>query len=74
MRPENSATFAFCAVLPEFRGQGIGKALASHVISDLYQRGFTTIVTDWRSTNQQASQIWPAMGFTPTYFRLHRSL
>ena len=74
MRPENSATFAFCAVLPDFRGQGIGRALASHLIADLYQRGFATIVTDWRSTNQLSSRVWPRIGFTPTLFRLFRAI
>jgi ribosomal protein S18 acetylase RimI-like enzyme len=74
MRPENSATLAFCAVLPDFRGQGIGKAIASSVIDDLYKNGFETIVTDWRATNQLSSVTWPKLGFTPTLFRLHRAL
>lgn len=74
MRPENSATLAFCAVMPEFRGRGIGKAIASAVIEDLYRRGFTTIVTDWRATNQLSSITWPTMGFIPTLYRLHRAI
>lgn len=74
MRPENSATLAFCAVLPEFRGRGFGKAIASQVVEDLYNRGFTTIVTDWRATNQLSSVTWPKMGFVPTLYRLHRAI
>lgn len=74
MRPKNSATFAFCAVLPEYRGKGIGKAIASVVIEDLYRRGFETIVTDWRATNQLSSVTWPKMGFIPTLYRLHRAI
>jgi ribosomal protein S18 acetylase RimI-like enzyme len=74
LRPANSATFAFCSVLPEYRGDGIGKALASAVIEDLYRKGFTSIVTDWRATNQLSSNTWPKLGFIPTIYRLHRAI
>lgn len=74
MRPKNSATLAFVAVIPEFRNKGIGRAIASAVIKDLYKRGFETIVTDWRATNQLSSHTWPKLGFIPTLFRLHRAI
>ncbi len=74
MRPENSATFAFCAVRKDLRGRGIGKAIASVVIEDLYKRGFSEIVTDWRATNQTSSNTWPKLGFNPTLYRLHRAV
>ena len=74
LRPENSATLAFAAVAPEFRGRQVGRAVASRVIRDLYDRGFTTIVTDWRATNQLSSHTWPRLGFMPTIYRLHRAL
>jgi ribosomal protein S18 acetylase RimI-like enzyme len=74
MRPTNSATLAFCATLPEYRGRGIGKAIASAVIEELLNRGFETIVTDWRATNQLSSVTWPKLGFVPTLYRLNRSI
>jgi ribosomal protein S18 acetylase RimI-like enzyme len=74
LRPINSATFAFCTVDPQYRGKGIGKALASAVIRDLYGKGFTSVVTDWRATNQLSSNTWPKLGFIPTIYRLHRAI
>jgi GNAT superfamily N-acetyltransferase len=74
MRPENSATFAFCAVREDVRGTGVGKAIATAVIQDLYKRGFSEIVTDWRATNQTSSNTWPKLGFVPTMIRLARTI
>ena len=74
MRPHNSATLAFCATLPEYRGRGIGKAIASAVIVELFNRGFEAIVTDWRMTNQLSSVTWPKLGFVPTLYRLSRTI
>lgn len=74
LRPENSATLAHATTLPEYRGKGIGKALASAVINDLKGNGFKEIVTDWRITNQLSSITWPKLGFKTTLIRLHRAL
>lgn len=74
LRPQNSATLAFAAVAPQFRGEKIGRAVASRVIEELYATGFEHIVTDWRATNQLSSQTWPKLGFTPTLYRLHRAI
>lgn len=74
LRPHNSATLAFAAVLPEYRGYKIGRAVASRVIEELYASGFESIVTDWRATNQLSSHTWPKLGFIPTIFRLHRAI
>ena len=74
LRPENSATLAHATTLPEYRGKGIGKALASAVINDLKGNGFKEIVTDWRITNQLSSVTWPKLGFKTTLIRLHRAL
>jgi hypothetical protein len=36
--------------------------------------GFDCIVTDWRVTNLSSSRAWSALGFRPTFIRLHRLL
>jgi len=74
LRPPNSATLAFCAVLPQYRGQGMARSLTSAVINELLSRGFEHVVTDWRGTNQLSSRTWPALGFEPTIYRLHRAI
>ena len=36
--------------------------------------GFTSVATDWRSTNIEADRSWRSLGFRPTFRRLHRSI
>lgn len=74
LRPPNSATLAFCTVLPEFRRRGIAAALTASVLRELRERGFNHVVTDWRATNQLSSNTWPRLGFDPTIYRLHRAI
>lgn len=74
LRPTNSATFAFCTIDECFRGQGIGKALATTVIEALFNSGYENIVTDWRATNPLSSRTWPQLGFIPTIYRMHRGM
>ena len=36
--------------------------------------GFTCAVTDWRATNLLSSRTWPALGYRPAIYRLHRRI
>jgi hypothetical protein len=36
------------------------------------EAGYRSVVTDWRVTNLLSSRAWPALGFRPSFFRLHR--
>jgi GNAT superfamily N-acetyltransferase len=73
-RPENAALLAFAAVFPAARGLGAGRALGEAVLGWSADRGFDCVVTDWRTTNLLSSRAWPALGFEPTFLRLHRML
>jgi hypothetical protein len=42
------------------------------VLSWAAQAGYPSIATDWRETNLLSSRAWPALGFEPTFVRLHR--
>ena len=37
-------------------------------------RATRRVVTDWRAPNLLSSRAWPALGFRPTFLRLHRLL
>jgi len=37
-------------------------------------QGHACAVTDWRATNLLSSRAWPALGYRPTFLRLHRLL
>ncbi len=71
-RPDNAAYFVFASVLPQARGLGIGGALGRAVIAWAAQTGYRSVVTDWRATNLLSSRAWPALGYRPSFFRLHR--
>jgi ribosomal protein S18 acetylase RimI-like enzyme len=63
---------AVAATLPEARGRGAMRALASTAFAWAAERGLERCDTDWRSTNVEADRCWRALGFRPTRYRLHR--
>lgn len=71
-RPANAGYLGYAAVLPDARGLGVGRALGESVLVWSRDAGFTCVATDWRSTNLEADQAWRALGFRPTFRRLHR--
>jgi GNAT superfamily N-acetyltransferase len=73
-RPVSAGFLGFAAMLPAARGLGVGRALGETVIAWSRDAGFRWVVTDWRSTNLEASRAWPALGFRPLFRRLHRSV
>jgi GNAT superfamily N-acetyltransferase len=74
VRPERTCFLAFAATAPEARGSGIGLALTQAAFAWADERGYETMVTDWRTPNLLASRFWPRRGFRPTFLRLYRSI
>ncbi len=56
---------------PRFEEPG---AAAAKVEELARERGYGTMVTDWRVTNLLASRFWSARGFRPTFLRLYRHI
>jgi GNAT superfamily N-acetyltransferase len=73
-RPENAGFLGFAAVVPEARGLGAGRALGEAVLDWSREQRHGCVVTDWRETNLLSSRAWPALGFRPSFVRLHRLL
>lgn len=73
-RPDGAGFLAFAAVLPAARGRGVGTALGEAVLDWAAGAGYRSVVTDWRATNLLSSRAWPALGFRPTFLRLHRGI
>ncbi|QWZ06341.1 GNAT family N-acetyltransferase [Nocardioides panacis] len=73
-RPDGAGFLGFAAVLPGARGLGAGRALGEAVLDWSRSEGHACVVTDWRATNLLSSRAWPALGFRPSYLRLHRLL
>ncbi len=74
MRPASCAFLGFVAVLPDARGLGAGRALGDTVMAWARDAGYEWLATEWRSTNIEADRTWRAMGFRPTFLRLHRAI
>jgi GNAT superfamily N-acetyltransferase len=73
-RIDRAALLAYAATRPEVRGLGTGVAMTNAGFAWARQRGYATMVTDWRVTNLLSSRFWPRRGFRPTFLRLYRSI
>ena len=73
-RPDDACILGYAATLPEVRGAGAGLALTEGVFAWARERGYTTVVVDWRVPNLLSSRFWPARGFRTSFIRLHRSI
>ncbi len=71
-RPERAAFLGFAAVHPEARGLGVGRALGEAVAQLALEKGYPSIVTDWRETNLLSSRAWRGLGYRDTFIRMHR--
>jgi ribosomal protein S18 acetylase RimI-like enzyme len=71
-RPPGASFLGFAITHPEVRGTGAGVALTDASFAWARERGYETMVTDWRETNLLASRFWPRRGFRKTFLRLHR--
>ena len=71
-RPPDAAFIGFAIVDPAARGTGAGVALTDASFAWARERGYETMVTDWRETNLLASRFWPRRGFRRSFLRLHR--
>ena len=70
--PDRAAFLGFAAVHPEARGLGVGRALGEAVSQLALEKGYPSIVTDWRETNLLSSRAWRGLGYRDTFTRLHR--
>jgi GNAT superfamily N-acetyltransferase len=73
-RPPEAAFLGFAITEPEARGTGAGTALTDACFAWARERGYKTMVTDWRETNLLASRFWPRRGFRTSFLRLHRAI
>lgn len=74
LAPERCTELVVAATVAAARGRGIGSALTHHGLTHAQQAGFTTCLTDWRSTNLLAARFWPRWGFCPVAYRLARQI
>lgn len=73
-RVDGAVLLGWAVTRPEVRGSGAGVALTEGSFAWARERGYETIVTDWRVTNLLSSRFWPRRGFRETFLRLYRSI
>jgi ribosomal protein S18 acetylase RimI-like enzyme len=73
-RPERAVLLGWAATRPEVRGSGAGLALTDAGFAWARERGYETMVTDWRVTNLLSSRFWPQRGFRESFLRLYRRI
>lgn len=62
------------AVRPDWRRQGIGRALVEHGAAWLRGQGVDSIQLQYYAFNERGAAFWQAMGFEPFYTRMWRTL
>lgn len=72
--PPNSTSFTVAAVKDSFRGQGIMTGLVWHGLEHAKKAGVEICTTDWQTANLLAARTWERLGFTPSAYRLARTI
>jgi GNAT superfamily N-acetyltransferase len=72
--PDSCIELSVAATRPDARGKGVGMALTQIGLAWAAREGYTHCLTDWRAANLLSSRFWPARGFVPVTFRLHRGI
>ncbi len=72
--PDDAVELGIAMTAVEARGRGVMAALVGHGLAVAAEAGARHCVTDWRVANLTASRAWPALGFRPLYWRMHRMI
>jgi GNAT superfamily N-acetyltransferase len=62
------------AVDPAFRRRGLATMLMHTVLNDAINDDFRFAEVRWHINNDEATSLWSALGFRPTYVQLRRTL
>jgi GNAT superfamily N-acetyltransferase len=74
MVPEPTVELAVAMTLPEARGRGLMRAVLSAAFAEERAAGASFCEADWRTASLPTHRSWTALGFRPTYYRLHRHI
>lgn len=72
--PEKTVELPAASTNPEYRGRGVGKALADASHAQLQEMGFDYAIADWHTPNHLASYFWPKLGYQPFMVRMVRTV
>ncbi len=72
MTPDNGIELIIAGTYNSQMGRGIGKKLMNEGCRIMNERGYSSMITDWRITNLASSTFWPKCGFRPVAYRMAR--
>lgn len=74
MSPDDGVELSVAGTYPSEMGSGIGKKLMNEGYKIMKEKGYNSIITDWRITNLASSTFWPKCGFKPIAYRMYRCI
>ncbi|KQL18304.1 GNAT family N-acetyltransferase [Cytobacillus solani] len=72
MTPDNGVELSIAGTYYSQMGRGVGKKLMNEGWRIMKEKGYNSIITDWRITNLASSTFWPKCGFKPIAYRMVR--
>lgn len=72
MTPDNGVELSIAGTYYSQMGRGVGKKLMNEGCRMMKERGYNSMITDWRITNLASSTFWPKCGFKPIAYRMVR--
>lgn len=74
MTPDDAVELVVAGTYSSHMGRGIGKSLMNEGCRIIREKGYSSIIADWRVTNLASSAFWPQCGFKPVAYRMARSI
>jgi len=72
--PDRTVELPAASTNPDYRGRGIGKALADASYAALKDMGYDYSLADWHTPNHLASYFWPKLGYQTFMIRMVRTV
>lgn len=72
--PNQTVDLPAASTNPQYRGRGVGKALADASNAQLKEMGYDYALADWHTPNHLASYFWPKLGYQPFMIRMVRTV
>jgi len=74
MSPDDGVELSIAGTCYSQMGSGVGKKLMNEGYRIMKEKGYNSIIADWRITNLASSTFWPKCGFKPIAYRMARSI
>ena len=74
MVPDDGVELSIAGTYYSQMGSGVGKKLMNEGYRIMKEKGYNSIITDWRITNLASSTFWPKCGFKPIAYRMARCI